>query len=152
MQRQTIGLIWIGGLVLAAALYAVGPDRFLAACLDLLENLEYGFHYLLFFLGTQAFNVVRALAIALFAVFLVLGFTAARRGLRAGWALVIVTVVFLVLVWRPEAGSPGSISRWFAALVLALSGAVVMTQRLMGPGRVNRPPPGSWPPQGGRPG
>ena len=54
-----------------------------------LAALDDAFHAFLSFLGTQAFNVVRAAAIAIFIVFLVLAFLAASKGLRAGWALVI---------------------------------------------------------------
>ena len=155
MQRQTIGIIWIGGLVLALVLYWVGPDSFVTACLDLLAALDNAFHAFLSVLGTQAFNVVRAAAIAIFIVFLVLAFMAASKGLRAGWALVIVPITFLILVWGPVSTMTGSISRWFAALLLVIIGGVVMTQRLLAPpppARMPPPPPGSWPPQPGRPG
>ena len=155
MQRQTIGIIWIGGLVLAVLLYLVGPDSFVAACIDLLSRLDDAFHAFLSFLGTQAFNVVRAGAIAIFIVFLVLAFLAASRGLRSGWALVIVPITFLILVWGPSHSLSSSISRWFAALLLVIIGGAVMTQRLLAPPPVPRappPPPGSWPPQPGRPG
>jgi len=136
MQRQTVGIIWIGGLVLALVLYLIGPDSFVTACLDLLAALDDAFHAFLSFLGTQAFNVVRAAAIAIFIVFLVLAFLAASKGLRAGWALVIVPITFLMLVWGPTSTMTGSISRWFAALVLVIIGGGVMTQRLLAP-----PPP-----------
>jgi len=33
-------MIWIGGLVLAVALYLIGPDRFLDACLNLIEQVD----------------------------------------------------------------------------------------------------------------
>ncbi len=155
MQRQTVGIIWIGGLVLALVLYLIGPDSFVTACLDLLAALDDAFHAFLSFLGTQAFNVVRAAAIAIFIVFLVLAFMAASKGLRAGWALVIVPITFLMLVWGPTSAMTGSISRWFAALVLVIIGGGVMTQRLLAPpppARMPPPPPGSWPPQPGRSG
>jgi hypothetical protein len=147
VRRQTIGLIWIGGILLALALYVVGPDRFLDACLDLIDQVAFAFHTLMFTLGRQAFNVVRALAIAIFIVFLLLAFLAARRGLRASWALVVVSAAFLVLVWRPEAVAPAPIGRWFAALILATVAAVVMTQRLL----TAPPPRGPWPPHPGGP-
>jgi hypothetical protein len=145
-------MIWIGGLVLAVALYLVGPDRFFVGLLDFFAGIESAFHAFLYFLGSQAFNVVRAAAIAIFVVFLVLAFMAGRRGLRSGWALVVVPVLFLVLVWRPDGAMPVSISRWFGALLLAIIGAIVMTQRLLGPSLAPRPPPrGPWPPQSGNP-
>ncbi len=155
MRRQTIIGIWIGGAILALALYVVGPDNFLSALLDALDNLEAAFHRMLDFLGAQAFNVVRALAIAIFVVFVVLAVMAAYRGQKAIGALIVVTLGFLILVWRPDAVHAGSISRWFTALLIAIVGAVVMTQRLLSPPPRPRPPPpppsSPWPPQPGRP-
>ena len=84
------------------------------------------------------------LAIALYVVFAVLALLAAQRGHRGAAAMVVVTVVFLVLVWQPYDGLPTPLSRWVIALVLVLIGGVVMTQRLMGPPRRRE---GSWPPQ-----
>jgi hypothetical protein len=144
VRRENIAMIWIGGFVLAAALYAVGPDRFLDACLDLFDQIDAAFHTLLLRLGVQAYAVVRALAIALYVVFAVLTLLAAQRGHRGAAAMVVVTVVFLVLVWQPYEGMPTPLSRWVIALVLVLIGGVVMTQRLMGPPRRRE---GPWPPQ-----
>jgi hypothetical protein len=150
VRRQTIISIWIGGAILALVLYVVGPDNFLSLLLNALDDLEAAFHRLLYFLGTQAFNVVRALALAIFTVFVVLALMAAYRGLRAIGALIVVSLGFLILVWRPDTFYTASVSRWFAALVLAIIGAVVMTQRLLAPPPGPRPPP-PWPPQPGRP-
>jgi hypothetical protein len=133
VRRQNILMIWIGGFVLAVALYVVGPDRFLDACLDLLNGIDDAFRNLAARLGAQAYGVVRAVAIALYVVFAVLAFLAAQRGHRAVGALVVVTFLFLVLVWRPYAGLPAPLSRWFVALALVVIGAAVMTQRLMVP-------------------
>jgi predicted DNA repair protein MutK len=82
VRRETIAIIWIGGLLLAVALYAVGPDRFLDACLDFLNGIEAVFHSLVYSLGAQVFGIVRALAIAIYVVFVVLAFLAAQRGQR----------------------------------------------------------------------
>lgn len=145
VKLDTITYVWVGGAVLALLLFLVGPDDFLATALGALDRLEDAFHHMLFFLGTQAFNVVRAIAIALFVVFFVLGIVAAQRGLKAVGAMTVVTIGYLILVWRPDAAYPGSIARWFTALLLALVGALVMTQRLMAPPPRPRPP-GAWPP------
>jgi hypothetical protein len=138
-------MIWIGGFVLAAALYVVGPDRFLDSLLDMFNAIDTAFHNLALMLGAQAYGVVRALAIALYVVFAVLAFLAAQRGHRAVGALVVVTIVFLVLVWRPDAGLAAPLSRWVVALALVVVAAVVMTQRLMAPHlpplRRDGPPP-----------
>ena len=135
-------MIWIGGFVLAVALYVIGPDRFLDACLDLFDRIDEAFHNLTLMLGAQAYSVVRALAIALYVVFAVLAVLAAQRGHRGIAALVVVTIVLLVLVWRPYAPFPAPLSRWVGALVLVVVGGVMMTQRLTAtPLRRDGPPP-----------
>jgi peptidoglycan/LPS O-acetylase OafA/YrhL len=94
---------------------------------------------------------VRAAAIALYVVFVVLALLAGHRGLRSGAALFVITLVFLMLVgthWY----EPGT--KWFSAAVLAGVGAGMMTSRLMRPpsrwrdlrdpwraNRTNAPPP-----------
>ena len=83
-------------------------------------------------LTQRAFDAVRAAAIALYVVFVVLALLAGHRGLRSGAALFVITLVFLMLVgthWY----EPGT--KWFSAAVLAGVGAGMMTSRLM------RPPP-----------
>ena len=84
----------------------IGPDRFLhgtfGVLLDLqatLQGLETTFRALLAGLTVEAFELIRALAIGLFVVFLALGLMAARRGLRARAALVVLTVLYLVLLY-----------------------------------------------------
>jgi hypothetical protein len=141
VRRETIAIIWIGGLLLAVALYAVGPDRFLDACLDFLNGIEAVFHSLVYSLGAQVFGIVRALAIAIYVVFVVLAFLAAQRGQRGFWALIVVTTTFLLLVWRPYGDPSAPAGRWIVALGLVVVGAVVMTQRLMAPSRHRDVPP-----------
>ena len=139
-------MIWIGGLVLAVALYLIGPDRFLDACLTLVDQVDAFFRSLVAMLGAQAYGVIRALAIAIYVVFVVLVVLAVQRGHRGAGALVVVTAVLLVLVWHPYDPYPAPLSRWLAALALVLVGALVMTQRLTGP-----PFPRSGPAHGDRP-
>jgi hypothetical protein len=141
VRRNTIGMIWLGGLLLAVLLYVVGPDRFLERFLYTLDGINAGIHAFVLSLGAQAYDVVHALALALLAVFLILAVLASRRGMRANWAIVIVPVVFAFLVWRPLAAGPAPIGRWLAAMVIALVGAGVMTRRLVDP----PPPQGPWP-------
>lgn len=138
-------MIWVGGFVLAALIYAVGPDRFLDFCVNLFDTVDAVFRNLAFTLGAQAYSVVRALTIALYVVFGILAFLASQRGHRGFWSFVIVTLVLLGLVWRPYFGS-APISHWFAALVVVVIGAAMMSQRLTGP-----PPGARMPfPPGGR--
>ena len=140
MRRNTIGVTWLCGLALAAGLYATGPDRFLSTVLDIGQHLQDGFAALVAILGAQAFDMVRSLAIALFVVFLVLGLLAAQRGLRARSALLVVSGVFLALVWRPQGSYSAPSSHWMGAFVLAGAGAAVMTRRLMSYQAVMRHP------------
>jgi hypothetical protein len=137
-------MIWIGGVVLAVVIYAVGPDQFLDACLNLFDTIDRVFRTLVLTLGAQVYGVVRAVTIALYVVFAVLAFLAAQRGQRGVWAFIIVTLVFLFLVWRPYDGYPAPANRWIVAFALVLVGAIVMTQRLLGPQRRDAPP---WPPR-----
>lgn len=144
MQRNTVGLIWIFGVLLAAALYATGPDRFVQAALAAWDGTARLIADLVAALSVNAFELVRSLAIALFAVFLALCLVAARRGRRVRAALVTVSVVFLLCVGAPGGeglGAPGV--NWLAALVLVGVGAAVMTRRLAEPAA---PPgwPGGW--------
>jgi uncharacterized membrane-anchored protein len=141
-------MIWIGGFVLAVALYLIGPDRFFDACLDFIDGIDAAFRHMVEALGAQTYGVVRAFAIAIYVVFAVLAFMASNRGHRGIGALVVVTAVLLVLVWRPYDGFPAPISRWIAALVLVVVGAVVMTQRLMAPPLRRPGPPPPYPPGG----
>jgi len=149
VRRETILMIWVGGLVLAAALYAIGPDRFLGTFLDLIDRIDFAVRDLVFVLGAQAYGVVRALAIAIYVVFAAFAILAGRRGHRSFWAVVAVSLTFLMLVWRPYTEAPASISRWFASLILVTIAAVIMTQRAMTPlvGPASRMPgPGPYPP------
>jgi hypothetical protein len=142
VRRDTIAFIWIGGLLLAVALYAVGPDRFFEACLGMVDAVDAVFRALVYRLGAQVLSIVRALAIAIYVVFLVLAFLAAQRGHRAVWSVIVVTVIFLMLVGHPFSDLPVPVGRWILALVLVVIGAGMMTQRLLvpPPGR-NLPPP-----------
>lgn len=148
MRRESIAMIWIGGLVLAVALYLVGPDRFFDTVFAVLDGIDAAFRNLVATLGMQTYAVIRALAIAIYIVFAVLAVLASQRGHHGGGALIVVTVVCLILVWHPYSIYPAPLSRWFAALALVVIGAVVMTQRLTAGPRNGPPPP--YPPGGRR--
>jgi hypothetical protein len=139
-------MIWIGGLVLAVALYMIGPDRFFDVCFAVIDAIDAVFRNLVTALGAQTYGVVRALAIALYVVFLVLAVLASHRGHRGIGALIVVSAIFLMMVWRPYDDFPAPISRWIAALILVLVGAVVMTQRLVAPPFRREGPPPPYPP------
>lgn len=142
MRRETLVLIWIAGLVLAALIYLVGPDQFLTVVMDTLNAIDDAFRHLVFTLGAQIFGIVRALTIALYVVFVVLALLSASRGRRGVGALILVTIVYALLVWRPYADYPAPVGRWIVAFALVLTSAIVMTQRLL-----RAPPPEEerWP-------
>lgn len=143
-------MVWAGGFLLAVALYVIGPDRFFDACLNLMNGIDAAFRNLVAELGVKTYGVVRAFAIAIYAVFGVLAFLAARRGHRGIGALIVVSVMFLLLVWRPWGIYPAPLSRWMAALILVVAAAIIMTQRLTTmpshrKGQLPPYPPGSAP-------
>ena len=82
VRRDTLAVIWIGGLLLAGLIYLVGPDQFLDLS-DPAGSLDFGFRRLILSLGTQLFGVIRALAIALYRAFVVLALLSSARGRRA---------------------------------------------------------------------
>ncbi len=128
-RRDPILLAWVVGLGLAAAVYFVGPDRFLFRVMDTLHVLAWRLGEAIQDLSLLALDLMRALAIGLFATFVVLALAVARRGGRARGALLLVTVLFLVLAGGGIDGAAPN-ARWTAALLLAGAGAVVMTGRL----------------------
>ena len=133
MDRRVIGLVWICGIALAAAVYVIGPQSFLAACQEFVLAVARTLDELTAMLMWRAFEVMRAAAIALYAVFVVLAVLAMWRGLRAGGMLLGVTLVFLLLV-RTDWYDPGT--KWLAAALLTAIAAVVTTKRLL-----QAPPP-----------
>ena len=148
MRPDRLAIIWIGGFVLAAIIYAIGPDRFVDACLNFVQTIDDAVRAIAQMLGAEAFGVVRALAIAFYIVFAVLCFMASSRRLGGISTLVVVTVVNLALVWRPYS-APAPLSQWTIALILILVGATTITQRLMAAPQRPPFPPQAFPP--GRP-
>ena len=139
-DRRTIALVWIGGAVLMVAVYAIGPQQFLAACEAFVSGVFRFIDEVAATLMWRAFEVLRAAAIALYAVFVVLSVLAMRRGLRAGGMLVGVSLVFLLLV-RTDWYDPGT--KWLAAAVLTAVAAGVTTKRLLY-ARPPRDPANPW--------
>jgi hypothetical protein len=146
MRRDQILMIWIGGVVLAVALYLIGPDRFFDTFFDAIDSIDVAFRNLLAELGVKTYGIVRALAIAIYVVFAVLAYLASQRGRHGFWALLVVSFVFMMLVWRPFGVYPAPLSRWMAALVLVVVAAVIMTQRLVMPSVQRNGPLPPYPP------
>ncbi len=128
-RRDPILLAWVIGLALAAAVYVVGPDRFVFRVLDSLHVLAWRITEAIEDLSVLALDLVRALAIGLFATFVVLAVAVARRGGRGRGALLVVTLLFLVLAGGGVDGAAPN-ARWTAALLLSGAGAAIMTGRL----------------------
>jgi hypothetical protein len=128
LDRRIIALVWIGGVVLAVAVYAIGPRDFLAACEAALVAAAHFVDQVIATLMWRAFEVMRAAAIALYAVFVVLSVLAMRRGQRMGGMLIGVSIVFLLLV-RTDWYDPGT--KWLAAVLLTAIAAGVTTKRLL---------------------
>lgn len=134
-RRDPILLAWAVGLVLAVAVYVVGPDRFVFRMLDSLHVLAWRISEAVEDLSLLALDLVRALAIGLFATFVVLAVAVARRGGRGRGALLLVTLLFVVLVsGGVDGGAPNA--RWTAALLLSGVGAAIMTGRLRQTGAI----------------
>jgi hypothetical protein len=130
LDRRIIALVWIGGVVLMVGVYAIGPQHFLAACEAFIADAARFINDLAATLMWRAFEVMRAAAIALYVVFVVLSVLALQRGLRVGGMLVGVSLVFLLLV-RTDWYDPGT--KWLAAAVLTAVAAGVTTKRLLYP-------------------
>jgi hypothetical protein len=135
VTRNAIALVWLLGIALTAVLYAAGPGHFINAGLAVVSQAEWAIANGIAYLTAQAFDLVRAAAIALFVVFLVLGAMASGRGIRGG-GLVGGTVLFVALT---TIGGYESRFCWLAAFVVAAAGALGMTQRLLA-----RPVHGPW--------
>jgi hypothetical protein len=130
VNRRTIGLIWLLGLVLILVLWAVGPEAFIYRFRELVWDAWAGLDALLARLVHQAFDVVRAAAIGLFVVFWLLGLLAWRNGIRSGGMLAGLSILFLILV-DTDWYDPGV--KWLTAALLAGAGALAMTGRLTHP-------------------
>jgi hypothetical protein len=130
MRDRTVAGIWATGLCLAAAVYLTGPDAFLEHAFALADRIGDSLALLLWNAGARVYDLVRALAIACFAVFVALSVIAAGRGRPVRWVLVIVTLLFFALVWHEGAESSG---HWLLAFLLSAAGAMSMTRRLTEP-------------------
>ena len=141
MDRKTIGMVWLGGVVLMAVLYAIGPQHFIQICEEFITRVFWFVGDIIDTLTSRAFDVVRAAAIAFYAVFVVLAVMAYRRGLHIGGTLVVVSVLFLLLV-RTHWYDPGT--KWLAAAIVAAVAASVVTNRLVHSSSGGRDPRRPW--------
>src|SRR4051794_33030834 len=91
VRRNRIGLVLVAGLLLNDRPLLNRPGALPGGRFQPLMRLQLSVQAILADFTIQAFTLIRALAIGLFAVFLALGVMAARRGVRARAALVVVT-------------------------------------------------------------
>lgn len=131
MRRDPVALVWIGGLALATVLYFVGTDRFWFQVVNTLHVAGWWISEAIEDLSGLAVELVRALALGLFATFVALCWLAARRGAAVRGTGLLVGLLFLVLAGGGDrlSGDAGNL-RWAAALGIAGVGALVMTRRL----------------------
>ena len=128
MSRNTVLLIWGLGALLALVLIFAGPNPVERALGNAIAQVE----LLADRLDGPALGVVRALAIALFCVFLALCGVALRRGQPAVGIAIVVSLLFLLLAghvfaWVIFLRRP----HWVLALLLALFAALSMTRRVL---------------------
>lgn len=131
MRRDPVALVWIGGLALAAVLYLVGTDRFWFQILNTLHLAGYWVGEIIADLSGLTVELVRALALGVFATFVALCWLVARRGAAVRGTGLLVALLFLVLAGSGGDGiSDGAGgARWAGALLVAGFGAAVMTRR-----------------------
>jgi hypothetical protein len=127
MHRNTITLVWLAGIGVAALAYAVDPGRLLETALDLLATGLANLGRLVQDLSLFGSDLVRAMAIGLFVTFVALAIIAIRQGRKGRAALLAVSTVFVLLV---RDGSAAPNGHWVAAFALAAIAALVMTGRV----------------------
>lgn len=132
MRLHPVTAVWIGGALLAVAIFVLGPDGFVGSVTAFLEAAGDAIADAVGSLSVQAFDALRAGTLALFAVFLALGVMAARRGLKARRLTLVVSALFLLLT---ATGHSGDGFRWLEAGLLVALGASIHTRRLMAPKR-----------------
>lgn len=132
MKRDPVALVWVGGIALAALLYAVGTDQFLFRLFDAIQHAGWWIGDFVANLSLMAVDLVRALALGIYATFIALALLAARRGHPARGILLGVSVLFWLLAVG-NLGPRGSSAAWVGALLVAGFGAAAMTRRLRQP-------------------
>ena len=127
MQNRTVAAVWILGLALAALIYVLGPDDALARLSGWADQAGGFVTALADTLGGRALDILRAMAIGCFTVFFALSIVATGRGHPSVGLMLVVTVLFLLLVWHQGREAAG---HWTLALLLAASAAMNVTRRL----------------------
>lgn len=128
MRRSPIWLAWAAGLILSVLVYTIGPDLFMFRLVDNLHQIAWRIGEVLTNISLLTLDAIRAIAIGLYATFVVLALAVLRRGGNARAILLWVSILFLIVVGGAERvdASP----RWTAALLLVGAAAFAMTSRL----------------------
>ena len=130
-MRRPVAIVWIVGLLLALLLYLRQPEHVLDSLALVLDGVAQRFDGFVISLSHQSILIVRALAIALFVVFVALAIIAAQRGLPARRMLLLVAFLYIVLLWHPFSGL--ILARdWVFAFLISAVASLVMTRRLTG--------------------
>lgn len=128
VKRNPVAAVWAFGLVVAVLAYVLGPYNLLTAITATIREAAAWMERLSFELFRTAAGFIRAAAIGLYAVFVVLALMVLRQGGQAKTALVVVTGLFYLLVWTGEYDIGHE--RWFLAFGLCAISALVMTRKL----------------------
>ena len=136
-KPDPVALVWIAGVALAVAAYAIGPERVVQSAFAVFHQISWYVDQLVHNLTAATLRALRAVAIGLFGVFVGLSLLAIHRRATGPGGLIVVAVVFLLLVWGAEGDHPTANLRWAVALIVAALAALGATQRLARP---RRPP------------
>lgn len=128
-RRDPVMIAWVVGLMLAALAYWVGPQYFMFRVVDSFHVALWRISETIGDLSLMGRDLVRAMAIGIYATFVVLAISVIRRGGAGKVALFWVSALFLFLIGGIEMTTESN-SRWVLALAVAGVGAVTMTQRL----------------------
>ena len=133
MRKNAVGLIWLAGIVLAIAVYRIGPDDILYGTVQAIEGAREQLRLLLAAFAVDTYDLMRAATLGLLPVFVGLGLLAQRRGHRIGRPVVIVVALTLLLLYQPaHEGWYISSTRWTVAFIVVACGCAVMTRRVLG--------------------
>ncbi len=126
MRFSPVTLIWLFGALVGVAVYVGGVDDVLAQVRMLAANAALLTDITLWRFANMASELIPALATGALVAFVPLAILAIRAGQRGRVALLAVPAVF---VWLTSTGYPSRMN-WMEALLLAGSGAAIMTLRL----------------------
>ncbi len=126
MRSNPVALIWLFGALVGVVVYVGGVDDVLAQARMVVANAALLTDITLWRLANAASELVPALAIGAIVAFIPLAVLAIRAGHRGRVALLAVPAAF---AWLTSVGTASRLN-WLEALLLASTGAAIMTFRL----------------------